>query len=59
MAGIRSTGQGDSERPAAKRDLKPSKEVAAKMQPIARQDFHSLLKRAASQPVQQHASKKR
>ena len=46
MAGIRSSRQGSSDQPV-KHDLKPSSEVAAKMQPLARRDFENLLKRAA------------
>ena len=57
MAGIRSSRQGSSERPVANRDLKPSNEVAAKMQPIARQEFQHLLKRAANQHALKRASK--
>jgi hypothetical protein len=50
--------QAESDQPHAKK-FAPSKEVAEKMQPIARQAFHDLLRRAANPPSQQRASKKR
>jgi hypothetical protein len=50
--------QAESDQPHAKK-FTPSKEVAEKMQPIARQAFHDLLRRAANPPAQQRASKKR
>jgi hypothetical protein len=52
------TRQGSSDQPDMKK-LEPSKEVAEKMQPIARQSFHDLLRRAANPPSQRRASKKR
>ena len=57
MAGIRSSRQGSSDQPV-KHDLKPSAEVAAKMQPLARRDFENLLERAAAtRPVRKPAQK--
>jgi hypothetical protein len=51
--------QAQSDQPGAKKILKPSAEVAAKMAPLAKASFHDLLRRAANPHVQQRASKKR
>jgi hypothetical protein len=50
MAGIRSSRQVGSDQPV-ERVFKPSKEVGSKMRPLSANDFHGLLRRAATQLV--------
>jgi hypothetical protein len=54
------SGHSKSEEPNAKhQSFKPSAEVASKMQPISREAFTSLVKRAANSPApQSHPTKK-
>ncbi len=44
------SGNSSSDQPHAMHELKPSAEVAAKMQPVSREAFHSLLNRASNSP---------
>ena len=51
--------QAESDQPGAKKILKPSPEVAAKMRPLEKREFQQLLQRAVSQPAQKPALKHR
>ena len=59
MAGQRSSVQGKSEEPAARRDLKPSKEVAAKMAPVCKGVIRRSVAACGERPSQQRASKEK
>ena len=47
------SGDSSDAKPNANHELKPSKEVEKKMQPVARDAFIHLLRRAATQPAPQ------